>query len=346
MKKAPLLLFLSLLLISCSKEGEFTEQVNDFFHVEVDGAQLPVKVRGNTASKKIILYIPGGPGGTGLDVSILDPGNWKEHLETQVAMAYYDQRGLGNAQGDYDERTITLAQYLVDIRAIVLVLKTRYPGSEVHLMGHSFGAILTYRFMNRYGHEGLVKRYIASSGVGTRIVDDEHWEFRRAYVAHIASNNVSNGVDPGYWQVALDWLAQHPVIDTIPIRAKLYEYMQATAVEEDITISVADVVNILLLSDNNPFPYYLTLLQRQEFINRLVDEERRWDIKAEIPLIDEDLLILGGEFDINVPPQELQWIHNTIASTNKQLLIMPGAGHDHYISQPQMFAAAVLDFVQ
>lgn len=346
MRYGPLLLVLALLFGSCRKEGRQDEKVDEFFHVEVDGAQLPVKVRGNTASKKIILYIPGGPGGTGLDVSILDPGYWKEHLETEVAMAYYDQRGLGNAQGEYDEGSISLEQYIVDIRAIILVLKTRYPGSEIHLMGHSFGAMLTYRFMNHFGHEGLVKNYIAASGIGTRVVDDEHWQFRREYVSNIANDNLSNGIDPGHWQEVLDWLAQHPVIDEIPLRAKLYEYMLETMVEEEISISVADVVNILLLSDNNPFPYYLTLLQRQEFINGLVNEERAWDIKAEIPLIDEDLLIIGGEFDVNVPPQELQWIHNTIASTNKHLLILPGAGHDHYISQPVLFAAAVLDFVR
>ena len=143
-----------------------------------------------------------------------------------------------------------------------------------------------------------------------------------------------------------DWLAQHPVVDTTPLRAKLYEYMLATAVEEEITVSIADVINILLLSDNNPFPYYLTLLQRQDFINHLVDEERAWDVKAIIPLLQEDLLILGGEFDVNVPPQELHWIHDTIASPNKRILILPNAGHDHYISQPGPFAAAVLDFVR
>ncbi|MCB0766592.1 MAG: alpha/beta hydrolase [Flavobacteriales bacterium] len=340
------ILLLAFFLTACSKEGRLNEQVNEFFHVEVAGAQLPVKVRGNTASGRIILYIPGGPGGTGLDVSILDPGDWKQHLERDVAIAYYDQRGLGNAQGDLDESSITLEQYLQDIRAIVLVLKTRYPGTEIHLMGHSFGALLTYRFMHRFGHEGLVKRYIASSGVGTRIVDPEHWEFRRAYVATIAIHNVANGIDPGYWQEALDWLAQHPVVDTTPLRAKLYEYMLATAVEEEITVSIADVINILLLSDNNPFPYYLTLLQRQAFINHLVDEERAWDIKAIIPLLQEDLLIIGGEFDVNVPPQELHWIHDTIASPNKRILILPNAGHDHYISQPELFAAAVLDFVR
>ncbi|MEQ9593331.1 MAG: alpha/beta hydrolase [Cyclobacteriaceae bacterium] len=332
-------------LISCSEDGEFGSSVQDFFHVEIANAQLPVKVRGNTNSRKIILFIPGGPGGTGLDVSEIDPGNWKQTIEKQFAMAYYDQRGIGNAQGAYKPSSITIEQYIEDMHGIIRVLHKRYPNSEVFLMGHSFGAMLVYRYMNVYGGEQLVKKYIAASGTGTRVVDDEHWTSRTSYVEAIASENVSNQVDVAYWQEALDWLSQNPEMETIQQKAHLFQYMQATGIEENVKISFSDVFNILLFSDNNFFPYYLTLKKRQSLLDNLIRQERKWDIKAEISKLTFPLLLIGGEFDFSVPPQELMWIHETAPASEKELVILENAGHDHYISQPNLFYQAVYNFI-
>lgn len=341
-----LVIILLMFFLSCSKEGDIGPKVEDFFYVETAGAQLPVKVRGNTASGKILLFIPGGPGGTGLDVSELDPGAWRQTLEKDYAVAYYDQRGIGNAQGRFDEASVTLDQYVDDIQGIVKVLHHRYPNTDVYLMGHSFGAMLVYRYINTYGQDELVKKYIAAAGVGSRLRDDEHWIFRRAYVEGIALERVDRNQEAEYWREVLDWLARHPVINTIELRAKLFEHMQKTQIEEEIRISAADVLNILLFSDNNFFPYYLTLKKRQRIINGLVDQERQWDVIDEIPRIDQPILLIGGEFDISVPPQELTWIYENIASEEKSLTILPDAGHDHYISQPQLFYQAVAAFVE
>ena len=86
--------------------------------------------------------------------------------------------------------------------------------------------------------------------------------------------------------------------------------------------------------------------KRQRIINGLVDQERQWDIIDDIPRIDQPILLIGGEFDIRVPPQELRWIYEQIASEEKSLTILPNAGHDHYISQPQLFYQAVAAFVE
>lgn len=334
------------LLISCNHEGKIDTQVEDLFHAEIENALIPVKVRGNTLSQQIILFLPGGPGGTGLDVSELDPGNWQDKLEKEVAVAYYDQRGIGNAQGRFSDSTITLNQYLNDIHSIVQVLHHRYPDCKVYLMGHSFGAMLVYRYINTFGEEELVEKYIAASGVGTRISDDDFWFWRRAYVENIALEKIDQQIDTAYWQEALDFLQENPFLDSIDQRAKLFSYMQETQIEGEIKVGLNDIFNILLFSETNFFPYYLSFKERQELLNRLVDEERQWNIKGEIPLIDKPIMLIGGEYDIQVPPQELRWIYKNLASSEKQIHILPDAGHDHYINQPELFQDFVLAFIK
>src|SRR5690606_1117315 len=126
-----------LFLVSCSKQGNLGPHVYEQFHVAIEGSLLPVKVRGNTAPRKIILVIIGGLGGTGLDVSEIDPGDWKNNLEKDFAIAYYDQRGIGNTQGKIEESSINLNQYMEDIKAIVTVLRYRYKSCKIYMMGHS-----------------------------------------------------------------------------------------------------------------------------------------------------------------------------------------------------------------
>lgn len=337
---------LVVIILSCSKEGDIAPNINEQFHVEIEGALLPVKVRGNTASQKIILYINGGPGGTGLDVSELDPGDWKNNLENHFAVAYYDQRGTGNTQGKIDESSITLVQYIDDIKAIVTVLKYRYKSCDIYLMGHSFGAMLVYRYINTYGHLNLVEKYIAASGTATRPkFDQEHWDTRIAYLNNIAQENISNNVEVEYWNSYLTWISQHPNVATTEERAEFYQFLQKTEIEEELSLHFEDYFNVLLFSDNNFFAYYFSILGKQPLMNQLVNEEREWDIKNEISQIDKPILLIGGEFDIAAPPQELNWIYDQVISSEKEVVTLPNAGHDLFISQPLLFYESVKSFI-
>lgn len=343
-----LCIYITLLLfvLSCSKEGDIAPNINEQFHVEIEGALLPVKVRGNTASQKIILFINGGPGGTGLDVSELDPGDWKNNLENDFAIAYYDQRGTGNTQGKIDESSITLVQYIDDIKAIITVLKHRYKSCKIYLMGHSFGAMLVYRFINVYGDLNLVEKYIAASGTATRPkFDQEHWDTRIAYLNNIANENISNNIDVDYWNSYLTWIGQHPNVETTEERAYLYQFLQKTEIEEELSLYFKDYFNVLFFSENNFFAYYFSILGKQHLMNQLVNEERAWDIKSEISNIDKPILLIGGEFDIAVPPQELNWIYGQVTSSEKEIVTLPDAGHDLFISQPILFYESVKSFV-
>jgi pimeloyl-ACP methyl ester carboxylesterase len=333
-------------IISCSKEGKIANNINEQFHVEIDGALLPVKVRGNTASQKIILFINGGPGGTGLDLSIIDPGNWKYNLEKDFAIAYYDQRGTGNTQGKIDEASISLKQYIDDIYAIISTLKYRYKSCKIYLMGHSFGAMLVYRFINTYGDLNQVEKYVAASGTATRPkFDQEHWDTRIEYLNNIANENITNNLEVDYWNSYLMWISEHPNVETTEERAEFYQYLQRTEIYEEISLKFKDYFNVLLFSDNNFFAYYISILKKQPFINQLVDEERQWDIKSEISSINKPILLIGGEFDIAAPPQELNWIYEEVISSEKDIVIIPDAGHDLFISQPLMFYESIKSFI-
>jgi len=126
-----------------------THSENCFFHVKIEGTEIPVLVRGNIRSDKLILYINGGPGLTSIDVARADMYNWSAGLEENFAMAYYDQRGCGNAQGNFDESTLTISQYIKDLDAIITVLNAKYKNADIYLMGHSFGGFIGINYLTQ-----------------------------------------------------------------------------------------------------------------------------------------------------------------------------------------------------
>ena len=114
-------IFLLLLLagiLSCQKEKiTIGTSVQDFFYVENDGAKMPVVVEGNTASKIMVLFVHGGPGGTGIGFN--NDENSTLYLKKNYAVAYWDQRGAGTSQGN---GKLTFDPYVDDMGKVIAVL--------------------------------------------------------------------------------------------------------------------------------------------------------------------------------------------------------------------------------
>ena len=131
----------ALLLFSCKKETMLSLEVSHHFYVRNNNVDLPVLVEGNTASKTFVVYIHGGPE-DGAIAESTNPTFWGK-LEESYAMDYYGQRGIGMSNGNFDERALTIEQYVEDLDKILTVLKSRY-GSDIgiFLLGGSWEDML------------------------------------------------------------------------------------------------------------------------------------------------------------------------------------------------------------
>ena len=121
--------------ISFGCNTTFGQEVNDFYWLEKKPKELPVRVRGNLSTGKILLFIQGGLGEHGIDFATIDYWGLKKTLEPNIAIAYYDQRGLHKPKRKLKKEQITLKQYSKDIQSLILSLKKRYD-ADIWLMGH------------------------------------------------------------------------------------------------------------------------------------------------------------------------------------------------------------------
>ena len=216
----------ALIFTSCQKEDfSISTNTDELLHIKNGDYLIPVLVRGNTASKKIFLFVQGGPGSNTLDFAEIDYPGWKNTLEKEYAIAYYDQRGTGNRQGNFSLDQISMDSYIDDLHKIATFLHSAYD-AEIIMMGHSFGGQLMYRYMLAHITDGIPNKYISVDGTATNDKDPLRWEFRREFLYNTANLEISNGKNVNEWNEVLTWLSVRPTIETNEDKDQWNDYVE------------------------------------------------------------------------------------------------------------------------
>lgn len=347
---------LTAMLISCKKEKfKLSSQTNQTFHVKNGDYLIPVLVRGNTKSKKILLYIQGGPGYASLDFAKVDYPNWKNSLEVDYAIAYYDQRGTGNKQGNFSQGDLVLSTWVEDLSVVALFLEKAY-GAEIIMMGHSFGGNLMYRYIIKKGDFAVPSKYISIDSPVTTDSDADtlRWNFRREFLFNTANIEISRGRRIPQWTEVLQWLSNTPVIkkvdgdDPYKLMKQWNEYVDKLIYVDypEKPVKIKDYMNIVFASNYNILAY-LNPSFTKKVISLILNEEENDFLMNKLPMIhNKDILLLGGRFDDICPPEELDFVYEQIGTSQKKVKIIDNAGHTPFTDQPSEFYHTIKQFVQ
>jgi pimeloyl-ACP methyl ester carboxylesterase len=144
------------LLNACTKPNG---PIEDNLRLRHKGADMPIWVRGNIDSRKIVLFLHGGPGECALCLR-----EYFTKVEEKAAVAYWDQRIAGSASGNADPATLNYPQFAEDLEMAVRLLKEHYPDAEIYLLGHSFGVEMAWQFLTTGNNQDLVSGFVAMNG--------------------------------------------------------------------------------------------------------------------------------------------------------------------------------------
>jgi pimeloyl-ACP methyl ester carboxylesterase len=113
-----------------------TQSIDSLESFEINGCRQWVLLRGNLATKRVLLIVQQGPGFPLIqDARVFEQ---RLHLESEGVVAYWDQRGTGKSFRA-DAATITLAHSVADVRAVVDALCARLNVERVDILGLSIG---------------------------------------------------------------------------------------------------------------------------------------------------------------------------------------------------------------
>ena len=131
--------------------------IAELVDVPVGGHDQSIMLRGVSAEAPVLLFLEGGPGGTGIG-RIRNSG---EDLEKSFVVATWDQRGTGKSYDALEPTaTLTLDQMVQDTLAVTTYLRERFDKDKIYLVGSSWGTVIGTLAVQR--SPGLFSAYVGT----------------------------------------------------------------------------------------------------------------------------------------------------------------------------------------
>ena len=335
-----IILLLPLIFSGCKKEAvHLSTNADEVFWLSNKGADMPIWIKGNTASKIILLFLHGGPG----DGSYRYAGFQTNQLWGKYAMAFWDQRDGGAAAGTNNYSKLNLNQMIEDLEKLIVLLKYRYGNdTEIFLMGHSFGGLLGSGFLVKDDNQKNIKGWIEVDGAHdypeTNILS-------RQMMIDTGKSEMAKGNYIKEWKEIVDYCEVSPPNVSLDISTKTTAYAHTAEKYVNInhTITAVDYTSVSspLSFGTNLFHIYYTEEGRNflQSLEPITFTSQLYKIK--IPS-----LLIWGKYDFTVPVGSGINALNNLGSSYKHLVMMPNSGHTPMNGNTKLFADTVIDFVE
>jgi pimeloyl-ACP methyl ester carboxylesterase len=331
---------IAMLACRCKKEAvQLSDNTNDVFWLSNADADMPVWVKGNTASHVMILFLHGGPGsGSYQFIGFQTDQLWKSY-----SFAYWDQRDAGAAAGNSNYDNLNLDQMIDDLKKLVELIKYRYGNDmEIFLMGHSFGGLLGCGYLVQNNNQNNIKGWIEVDGAHDYPEADR---LERQMLIDTGTSEIRKGHFISQWQTIVTYCKSHPVRNSVSVGMQTDSY--ASDGEDYVNINHTKTA-VKLFSVSSPASLGANLLKLdytaagQKFLKTLLSDTYTNQLyKISIPS-----LLIWGQYDFTVPAGSGYDALSKLGSSYKHLILMPHSGHVPMNGDPDLFAQAVSQFIE
>lgn len=349
MKNIFTICILVLLFSSCQKDKFSTStEADDFFFLEHEGAQMPVQVQGNTASGKMIILLHGGPGGSGIILNEAFDAFF-EPIEEKFGVVYYDQRGAGTSQGNFDESTLNPDQFVEDLERLTSLIQNKYgTETELYLMGISWGGYLGNAFLSKEENQADFKGWINMVGAHDFL---QIGELGREKLLFYGNQQIAQDKNTEDWQGIIDVCNETPNIETaedfIKINSETYRGMSLLSDSLIVEVETLPLSEQLGLAFTTPYDANAQVanqinVRKSEFINRIIAQP----LQSKLPNISIPALVIGGNYDFVVPEGALQEQFDLYGSEDKSIVILSKSSHQVINEEVGLLLENVLEFLE
>ncbi len=324
----------ALILQACS--GPLDEQV----WLSVDGADLRLRMQGDTSSGLWVVLLHGGPGGNGHEY---DLGLWKDELETEGVLVTWDQRGQGASRGSYDPETITLQRMADDTEAGVSYVRSRAGAeADIVLMGHSWGGTLGTAALLRTDVQGELAGWVESDGAHDipRLNRYAIQMFK-----DVGKQEIEAGRNVRTWREIVDF-AQGVDPDDISLDEGSEINRYGFTAEELLVDGWDQSVGggeALRWGIGTPVPWWAGFSSGNRTSDLLLEEVEAARFTEELPAIEVPTLLLWGGYDFVCPPELGQDADALIPDS--ELVIFEASGHSPMDAEAEAFSEALLGWL-
>jgi pimeloyl-ACP methyl ester carboxylesterase len=317
---ALIILFMSLCLTACKKQFTgLSMHANEIFWVTNNGADMPVRVMGNTSSKVIILIT--------------------ERLREKYAVAFWDQRNSGASAGNNNLSNLSLPQMINDLEVVVKVLKLRYDGADIFLCAHSFGGLLSAGYLVKDSNQIAVKGWIDIDGAHDYPLTNT---LSRKMLIDTAQSEIDKNHYALEWQSILDYCGGHDPLSSYKVSSQIETYAHRAeyymGIQQNSSLSLAEdpfdeLANYYNLNYSSTGIDFLESLESISYSDQLY--------KIKIPT-----LLLWGQFDFVVPPSVGETAIASLGSAYKKMVLCPHSGHHPMETDTDLVEDEIINFIE
>ena len=328
------------LVSACSNDLDLNN-LDETLIVRHKGADMVAYIKGNGSEKVFLITLHGGPGGVGLEFR----GKAFSDIENRYGVVYFDQRGSGNSQGNYSEHGINIDIMAEDVLALVKVMKHKFgSNSRFFLLGQSWGGALGTATLlkDQSDFKGWIDVDGAYNAAGL-------YDLSKEAFTNTANAQIALGNSVSFWQSVLDLVAQVDPINN----ANDYSKLNKKGPEAEAKLAQDGIINSESNGEeNNNLLFHYNLLTNSwngSQSNGILTGDQGFfqviDYTSQLPEITIPALFISGKYDMVVPVASAQTAFETIGSESKEILIFERSGHSPPFSEPYLFSAKVLQFI-
>jgi pimeloyl-ACP methyl ester carboxylesterase len=333
-------MLLLVLVYSCQKEKiSLSTQAQDLFYVENADAKMAVLVEGNTLSKVLVLIVHGGPGGTA--IGFQNDKYISSTLESNYAVAYWEQRGAGISQGN---GKLEFDLYVQDMKKVIAVLKHCYGSTiKVFIMSHSWGGLVAPGYLTDNTNQTEVSGWINVAGAHNYYLNDS---LTRDYLLRYGKEQLAFGNRVKDWQKIVNYAEAN-----IPN----YNYKMSSTYAACASTAegyINDIYsNNISLSDFfiSKYPFSLSWAASNAgatYLSNLGDEIMHKEFSSKLHLLTLPILCITGKYDFTCPKALAQEVMTKVNSVKRKMVILEHSGHICMQNEPDAFYAEVMNFIK
>lgn len=302
--------------------------------VTLNESQQWISIRGQDASKPVLLFLAGGPGGSQLATARYALGGLEEHF----VVVNWEQPGAGKSFDAVDRATITPERYIEDAHALVLYLRERFSQDKVYVLGESWGSALGILLVQRYPE--LFHAFIGTGQMVAFLENDLmcydfalQWAQERGDTAKVAK--LAEQGPPPYYGDGVAWKESAFLMDT-------FNYMnQNPAIADNGANTFRDLAA----------PEY-GLYDKVSWFRGVIETlgvvyPQLWDVdfRQQATELAVPVYFLLGRHDINAPVALAEQYFDLLGAPHKEIVWFEHSGHTPWVSESDRFVQAMVDTV-
>ncbi|NKC01272.1 MAG: alpha/beta fold hydrolase [Pseudomonadales bacterium] len=300
-------------------------------HVDVNGSQQWIYIRGHDTSNPVLLHVHGGPGSPVMGAA----RRFGLEAEKHFTIVHWDQRASGKSRREgFLETDLEIQVFVDDGVAVIDLLRQRFSKDKVYLVGHSWGSMLGTLIARDYPE--LLHAYVGM-GQLVDVTDNEKISFAWVREQAVAEGNQEaisalEPLVPPYDQDPEQMLIQ---------RNWLYYYgggFHGNTMQEFgqtiLTSPEYTLLDILAMVEG------MLSVAVQMWPEMVAIDFRKDAINLKVPVY-----FFTGRHDYNTPFELTEEYYEVLSAPHKEIIWFENSSHMMNISDPEFYQQMLIEKV-